>query len=152
MKMELESEENERYLKRAAGMELVSAADLRSAVERSLQPALTALHEEVGKLGVKTGRLRAAVGTKIRTYGGVSEGFAKRFSTPTVLGVVGFISGRAPHDWYVETGTRPRPGTGQMPAFEPAQKAYDRTRDQVTSLMGAEMHALASRAVRKLAG
>jgi hypothetical protein len=139
------TDENERYLKRGSMVanELIPAESLRAATERALQPGLIALQAETRSVGVKTGRLRAAPGVKF--VGRQRGGFR------SIIGMVGFRSGFAPHDWYVEYGTRLRRGRGIMPAAFLSQKAFDRSRGEITSIMRREMTALAEQAARRLA-
>lgn len=139
------TDENERYLKRGSMVanELIPAGSLQEATQRALQPGLAALKAETLSVGVKTGRLRAAPGVK----------FLRRGREPfvSIIGMVGFRSGFAPHDWYVEYGTRLRRGRGTMPPAFLSQKAYDRSRGEITSIMRREMTALAEQAARRLA-
>lgn len=151
MNITLDSEENERNLKRMAEVagNLVPPELLVDATERALAPALGALHAGVRGIGVKTGRLRKAPAIRVRKYARAAAGGKQNV---TVMGLVGFRSSVAPHDWYVEFGTNPRRGRGVMPASYVTQRAYEASRSEVTAIMSAEMRRLAEAAVKKLAG
>lgn len=150
---DIDGSANERYLKRSAEVAsggLVSGEDIAKAVDDALQPVLSALQQEVAKMGVVTGRLRTAPGVKILRKKGFAPG--RSWPSTSVLGMVGYISGRADHDWYVEVGTNVRRGRGIMPAFFLTEKAYSRSREEANAILRARMEELAARAVRKLAG
>ena len=121
----------------------VPASEIAAVMERALQPALAALRQEVVKMGSRTGRLRASPGVVIKQLGAGSN--------VTVMGLVGYRHGVAPHAGLVERGSPPRAGPrGKMPAFNLAWRAFFRNRTVIEETMKSAMAAMAQRSVKKL--
>ena len=117
----------------------VEPTDVVEAVEHSLQPALWALIRNVQDARVKTGRLRRSPGTVVRKYGGKQR--------LTVVGLVGYKSGVAPHSKYLELGTPPRAGRGKVVARRYAWLAYYQNRQAMRETLQANLEAIMSNAI-----
>lgn len=117
-------------------------ASMQAACERSLQPGLMALRANVSKIGKVTGRLQRAPAVLTRRYGR-----APRF---TVVGLLGYRHGVAPHARNVELGSPPRDGRGVMPTLRPAWLAYFHNRDAMKANMRAELESLIEKALGRL--
>jgi|688.fasta_scaffold57154_4 hypothetical protein len=117
----------------------LDANEIRAAVERSMQPGLASLRQNVQEVGTVTGRLRRSPAIVTRRYG--------RAPRLTVMGLVGYRSGVAPHARLMELGTPPRAGRGLVKARRLAWKAFFYNRDTMSARMQAEMEALLSKAV-----
>jgi hypothetical protein len=120
----------------------LSPADVQAAVERSLAPGLSAMRANVSKIRRKTGRLQQSPAILTRRYGR-----APRF---TVLGLLGYRHGVAPHARNVELGSPPRAGRGIMPALRPAWRAYFDNRQTMQARMQSELEKLLEGAVKKV--
>lgn len=117
----------------------IEPTEVVEAVEHSLQPALWALKRNVQDAKVRTGRLRQSPGTVVRKYGGKQR--------LTVVGLVGYKSGVAPHSKYLELGTPPRAGRGQVVARRYAWLAYYQNRQAMRETLQANLESIMSNAI-----
>lgn len=122
----------------------INPDEIQAAVERSMQPGLMALRANVNqRVGVRTGRLRKSPAIVIRRYG--------RAPRLTVMGLVGYLHGVAPHARLMELGTPPRDGRGMVKARRMAWRAYFDNRETMGAKMTAELQAVLERAAAKAA-
>lgn len=117
----------------------VDPSEVVEAVEHALQPALWALRKNVSAAKVRTGRLRASPGTVVRKYGGKAR--------LTVVGLVGYKSGVAPHSPYLERGTPPRAGRGKVAARRYAWLAFFQNKEAMKSNLQANLEAVMQNAI-----
>lgn len=116
--------------------------DMQAACERSLQPGLMALRANVSKIGRVTGRLQRSPAVLTRRYGR-----APRF---TVVGLLGYQHGVAPHARNVELGSPPRFNRGVMPTLRPAWLAYFHNREAMQANMQSELESLIAKALGRV--
>lgn len=130
-----------RWLKEKALAESfkIEPSEVIEAVEHALQPALMSLRRNVSAAKVLTGRLRQSPGTVVRKYGGKSR--------LTVVGLVGYKSGVAPHSKFLEFGTPPRAGRGQVKPRRYAWLAYFQNREAMKSTLQANLEAVVQNAI-----
>ena len=112
----------------------VEADLVRAAIGKAMQPGLAALRANVSEAKVKTGRLRKAPATVTRKYGGAGR--------LIMVGLVGYKSGAAPHSRYLEAGTPPRSGRGQIKARRYAWLAYFHNREAMKQIAKTELEAI----------
>jgi hypothetical protein len=117
----------------------IEPSEVVEAVEHALQPALWALRKNVLAAKVRTGRLRSSPGTVVRKYGG-----KRRL---TVVGLVGYKSGVAPHSPYLELGTPPRAGRGKVVARRYAWLAYFHNKQAMKQTLQANLEAVMQNAI-----
>ena len=117
----------------------VEPSEVVEAVEHALQPALWTLRSNVQAAKARTGRLRASPGTVVRKYQGKSR--------LTVVGLVGYKSGVAPHSRFLELGTPPRAGRGQVQARRYAWLAYFQNKEAMRSSLQANLEAVMQNAI-----
>jgi hypothetical protein len=117
----------------------VEPSEVVEAVEHALQPALFALRKNASDARVRSGRLRASPGTVVRKYGGKAR--------LTVVGLVGYKSGVAPHSRYLELGTPPRAGRGKVLARRYAGLAYFQNKEAMKSNLQASLEAVMQNAI-----
>lgn len=99
---------------------------VRAALITAMRPGLSALRQNVAQAKTRTGRLRRSPGVLTRKYGG-----AQRL---IMVGLVGYVSGVAPHSKYLELGTPPRFGRGQIKARRYAWLAYFRNQETMRDI------------------
>lgn len=135
------TQKDARWLKENALAEAfqVEPSEVVEAVEHALQPALWALKKNVSAARVRTGRLRASPGTVVRQYKGKAR--------LTVVGLVGYKAGVAPHSKFLELGTPPRSGRGQVKARRYAWLAYFNNREAMKSNLQANLEAVMQNAI-----
>lgn len=135
------TQKDARWLKERALAEAfqVEPSEVVEAVEHALQPALLALRKNVLGATVHSGRLRASPGTVVRKYGGKAR--------LTVVGLVGYKSGVAPHSRYLELGTPPRSGRGKVEARRYAWLAYFQNKEAMKSNLQASLEAVMQNAI-----
>lgn len=121
----------------------IDANDVRQAIVSAMQPGLVALKTNVSQARAITGRLRRSPGIVTRKYGG-----SKRL---VIVGLVGYMSGVAPHSTYIEMGTPPRAGRGQIKARRYAWLAYFHNRQAMQDAAKANLEAVMAKAVSKAA-
>lgn len=121
----------------------VDPSAISAAVGSAMSSGLMALRNNVAQIGVKTGRLRRSPAIVVRRYG--------RAPRLTVMGLVGYQNGVAPHARVIELGTPPRDGRGLVKARHPAWKAYFDNRETMAKQMEAEMSALLEKAAQAAA-
>lgn len=117
----------------------IEPSEVVEAVEHSLQPALWALRKNVSAARVRTGRLRDSPGTVVRKYQGKAR--------LTVVGLVGYKAGVAPHSSFLELGTPPRAGRGQVKARRYAWLAYFHNKEAMKSNLQANLEAVMQNAI-----
>jgi hypothetical protein len=118
---------------------VLSAQDVRAAVERSMQPGLMALQRNVQQVPARSGRLRKSPAILTRKYG--------RAPFFKIVGLVGYRSGVAPHARYLEMGTPPRAGRGLVKAGRMAWSAFFANKDVMGANITREMESLVQKAV-----
>lgn len=135
------TQKDARWLKEKALAETfqVEPTEVVEAVEHALQPALWALRKNVSAAKVRTGRLRSSPGTVVRQYRGKSR--------LTVVGLVGYKAGVAPHSRFLELGTPPRAGRGQVKARRYAWLAYFQNKEAMKSNLQANLEAVMQNAI-----
>lgn len=106
----------------AAGLK-IDATQVRSVVEKSMQPSLMALRRNVQQAKPKTGRLRRSPGIVTRKYGG-----SQRL---VIVGLVGYKARVAPHARYLEFGTPPVGNRRPIVARRYAWLAFFSTREEM---------------------
>lgn len=138
------TEKDARWLKGGALADSVKIDPLlvKAAVDKAMQPGLAALRRNVGQMGVKTGRLKRSPAILTKRYGG-----SRRL---TVVGLVGYRSGVAPHATFVELGTKPRAGRGIMPKFYLAWSAFFSNRNAMQATMRTELENIVADAIRNV--
>jgi hypothetical protein len=117
----------------------VEPTEVIEAVEHALQPALKSLRHNVQQAKVFTGRLQRSPGTVVRRYGGKQR--------LTVVGLVGYKSGVAPHSAYLERGTPPRAGRGKVVARRYAWLAYFQNKGAMKETLQANLEAIMQNAI-----
>lgn len=120
----------------------IDATQVRAAIERSMQPSLSALRRNVATARPKTGRLRRSPGILTRKYGG-----SKRL---VIVGLVGYKSRVAPHARYLEFGTPPVGNRKPTVARRYAWLAFFHTRDEMQATAKSELEAIVSNAASKV--
>lgn len=120
----------------------IDATQVRSAIERSMQPSLMALRRNVATAKPKTGRLRRSPGVLTRKYGG-----QRRL---VIVGLVGYKSRVAPHARYLEFGTPPVGNRRPIVARRYAWLAYFHTRDEMQAMAKAELEAIMAAAAENV--
>lgn len=117
----------------------VEPTEVVEAVEHALQPALRSLQQNVQQAKVVTGRLRRSPGTVVRRYGGKQR--------LTVVGLVGYKSGVAPHSPFLERGTPPRAGRGKVVARRYAWLAYFNNKSAMKETLQANLESVMQNAI-----
>jgi hypothetical protein len=117
----------------------IDPAEVIEAVDHALQPALWALQKNVQRAKSLTGRLRRSPGTVVRRYGGKQR--------LTVVGLVGYKSGVAPHSSFLERGTPPRAGRGKVVARRYAWLAYSQNKAVMRETLQANLEAVMENAL-----
>ena len=116
--------------------------EVRSAVLQSMQPGLMALQRNVQQVRAKTGRLRRSPAIVTRKYG--------KAPFFTVVGLVGYRSGVAPHAISIERGTPPRFNRGKVAARRFAWSAFFQNREIMEQALKSQLETLVQKALAKV--
>jgi hypothetical protein len=121
---------------------VLPSAQVRAAVESSMQVGLSALRNNLSAIRVRTGRLQRSPAVLTRKYG--------RDPKYRIVGLLGYKSGVAPHARYIELGTPPRDGRGKVTAQRPAWLAFFHNRERMAQMLQMELERMAADALSKV--